>query len=180
MGAPKGNKYAVGNNGGRPPMYSNVEEFDNEVNDYFDIWIKGEKGEEEFNVEIDGNNKTLKREVWIRDPEPPTITGLALYLGFANRKALFDYGLKDEFSNSVKRAKARVENSYEKNLYNNGSAGSIFALKNFGWKDERSIDHTTQGEKINNSTILTDLSESTLKELAEKLNTNTESSKPNK
>ena len=28
------------------------------------------------------------------------------------------------------------------------AAGSIFALKNFGWTDKQEIDHTSKGEKM--------------------------------
>jgi len=74
--------------------------------------------------------------------EPLTLTGLALHLGFASREALNYYTKFPEFVDSVKRARTLVEHQYEKNLSNRGTSpvGSIFALKNFGWKDKYEVD----------------------------------------
>jgi len=71
----------------------------------------------------------------IETPEEEwTVTGLALALG-TTRETLDDYQNKQEFSDSVKRAKQYVQHAYEKSLRKNGRAGDIFGLKNFGWKD---------------------------------------------
>lgn len=78
----------------------------------------------------------------------PTICGLALALGFSDRQSIYDYREKPEFTCIIKRAMLKVENSYEERLAENGCTGSIFALKNMGWRDKQEIDHTTQGEKI--------------------------------
>ena len=66
----------------------------------------------------------------------PTISGLAYHLGFASRKAFYDYEDKPEFSNTIKKARLRIEIEYEKQLYNDKCTGAIFALKNLGWKDK--------------------------------------------
>lgn len=76
-----------------------------------------------------------------------TITGLALELD-TSRKVLVEYEERDEFSNAVKKAKLRVENGYEKDLKKHGRSGTIFALKNFDWKDKTESDITSKGEKI--------------------------------
>jgi len=76
-----------------------------------------------------------------------TITGLALYLG-TTRQTLVDYGKDDEFAGLIKQAKLCVENAYERDLRRRGRSGDIFALKNFGWKDERKTDITSAGERI--------------------------------
>ena len=34
--APKGNQYAVGNKGGRPPIFKTVQELDQAINEYFE------------------------------------------------------------------------------------------------------------------------------------------------
>jgi len=70
-----------------------------------------------------------------------TITGLALALGFHTRLSLINYQGKPEFMNTVKNAKLRVEHSYEIALRNNGRAGEIFGLKNFGWDDKSISEH---------------------------------------
>jgi DNA-packaging protein gp3 len=68
---------------------------------------------------------------------PVSITGLALWLD-TTRETLMDYQHRDEFSDTVKRAKLRVENFYEERLtVGRQAAGPIFALKNFGWRDEQ-------------------------------------------
>jgi hypothetical protein len=121
MAAPKGNKYAIGNSGGRPPMYNSPEEIAPVIDEYFE-YIKGEKKEGE--------------EEWERTPEPATITGLALYLGFDGRQSLYDYRDKQEFSVIIKKAISRVEHNYEKALSYQSPTGAIFALKNMGWKDK--------------------------------------------
>lgn len=70
-----------------------------------------------------------------RTNEPLTITGLALFLD-TTRKTLMEYQRKDKFADTIKRAKLRVENAYEKRLINRGNSGDIFALKQFGWRDK--------------------------------------------
>lgn len=127
MAAPKGNKYALGNQGGRPPRYSDPEEFEQRCIAYF--------------------------EYCIENKEKSTITGLTLFLGFCERSALTDYSNKEEFAHIVKRAKLTVENSYEMN----GTTFDMFALKNMGWSDKSEVDHTSKGESINKNPDLSKL-----------------------
>ncbi len=65
-----------------------------------------------------------------------TITGLAYHLGFESRQSIYDYEQNGEFSYIIKRAKLKVETMYEENLSGTTPTGSIFALKNMGWKDK--------------------------------------------
>jgi hypothetical protein len=109
-----GNKYALGNNGGRPAHYETPEALQQECIAYFDHCI---------------NQK-----------EKATVTGLSLYLGFSSRSSLDDYEKRsDEFSFIIKRSKLAVENSYELS----GQTIDIFALKNMGWKDKQEMDVRT-------------------------------------
>lgn len=110
------------NLGGRPPYYKTVEELDKKIEEYFESLFEddGEGGEEQKN--------------------PATITGLAFFLGFADKCSIYDYENKPEFSHSIKRARLFVEHSYEKGLFQKNPAGVIFALKNFGWKDKHEVD----------------------------------------
>ena len=73
------------------------------------------------------------------EKEPVTITGMALYLGFASKQSFYDYGKRDGFSCSVKRASFLVEHAYETGLAKGAGAGHIFALKNFNWTDRQEI-----------------------------------------
>lgn len=138
MGAPLGNKFAIGNNGGRPPIYATPEELQAEVDGYFK-YIEGEQGERTV---INENGIEVKETYWVRYPEPRTVTGLTLYLGFSDRCSLDDYEKKDEFSHIIKRARKMVEYGYELNLHADKPTGSIFALKNMGWKDKTETEHS--------------------------------------
>lgn len=66
----------------------------------------------------------------------PTVTGLALFLGFCDRQSMRDYKEYPEFSCTIKKAITRIENHYEELLQSGSPTGAIFALKNFGWKDK--------------------------------------------
>lgn len=80
-----------------------------------------------------------KLEAWeqtIAEGEKPTVTGLCLYLGFESKDTLYAYRDKPEFSYPIKMALLIVENGYETALRGNNPTGSIFALKNMGWKDK--------------------------------------------
>ena len=72
--------------------------------------------------------------------QPLTLTGLCLALGLESRSSLDRYGERPGFSGPVKRAKLLIENGYEVDLRKTGNpAGSIFALKNFGWSDRHDV-----------------------------------------
>lgn len=118
--------------GGRPAHYSTPEELQERVNAYF-VYIQGERQQQVG----DGGVMT---EVWVRYPEPATVTGLALFLGFESRQSIYDYAEKGQFSYIIKNAKMRVECEYEKKLHGTSPTGSIFALKNMGWKDKTETD----------------------------------------
>ena len=79
----------------------------------------------------------------VLDPEtyePITLTGLVLSLGFSSKQSLYEYGQRDGFTDSVKRARLVVEHSYELNLRGQNAAGVIFALKNMDWSDKQQLD----------------------------------------
>ncbi|QMW05308.1 terminase small subunit [Spirosoma foliorum] len=148
MPAPKGNKYALGNQGGRPPIYSSVEDLATNIEAYF-TYCEGESHEEERTEKKKQKNPTTKKmetvevktmvTVWDRDPERPTWTNLALFLGFESRKTLHDYSQKEEFSYPIKRALTIIESIYEDALMSQGPTGAIFALKNLGWTDSKEV-----------------------------------------
>ena len=96
-----------------------------------------------------------------------TMSGLANALGMA-RQSLCNYAQKDEFLDTVKRARAEVEECLEQHLYGNGVAGVIFNLKNnFGWKDKTEQD-------INVSKSVNDLTDDELAAIASRGRTNTD------
>lgn len=110
MPAPKGNKFALGNKGGRPPAFESPEDMENEIQAYFDMQVE---------------NKGII-----------TVAGLAYNLGFESRQSLQDYKQKEEFTYIIKRAVLFIENCYEEKLSGTTPTGAIFALKNMGWKDK--------------------------------------------
>ena len=75
---------------------------------------------------------------------PLTYTGLSYFLGFASRQSLWEYSKRnDDLSLPVKRAMLRIEQSYEEHLVEGNATGSIFALKNRGWRDKTELEHST-------------------------------------
>ena len=75
-------------------------------------------------------------------PERPTISGLAIHLGFVDRQSMYDYKDRPAFSDTIKAAVSRIEAKHEENIYTTGAAGSIFWLKNRGWTDQQQIQHS--------------------------------------
>ena len=70
---------------------------------------------------------------------PPTVTGLALWLGFKTRQSLLDYQSRNKaFNDVLTRAKSRCEEYAERRLYDrDGVNGAKFSLKNNfkGWSE---------------------------------------------
>ena len=114
---------------GRPLYYETPELLAKGIDDYFE-YIKGEKGY------VQGEGDKPDKEYWVRLPEPATITGLIIFLGFSHREALIDYEKREGFSDIVKRGRLLIECEYEKRLAGQSPTGAIFALKNMGWRDK--------------------------------------------
>ena len=106
------------------------------------------KSAQELEEKIDEYFNSIDEELEI------TITGLVLYLGFCDRKSFYDYEKKDLYGYTIKKARSRIEHSYEKSLRKDGRSGDIFALKNFGWHDKQEIDlnHGQQEEDLSDYT----------------------------
>lgn len=75
-------------------------------------------------------------EEYFKQDVKPTVTGLALFLTFADKTTLYEYRDRPEFTYPIKKALTRIEHYHEKGLTDNQVAGRIFALKNMGWKDK--------------------------------------------
>lgn len=117
---------------GRPPKYKSAAEIQEKIDAYFES-CKGEP------ILVDGVPYLDKygQPVMI-NAHPPTVTGLALALGFTTRKSLLDYQGKAEFVNTITRAKMQIEAYAESRLYDrDGQRGAEFSLKhNFRWAQE--------------------------------------------
>ena len=90
----------------------------------------------------DPNELESEIEKYFEDQKKPTISGLALYLGFADKSSLYDYKDRPEFFHPIKKALSMIERFHEERLSENSVAGSIFALKNMGWKDKVETEHS--------------------------------------
>jgi hypothetical protein len=105
---------------GRPLKFKSVKELEQKIKAYFDSCH-------------DEEGKIIK---------PLTITGLALALD-TSRETLMNYEGREEFFDAIKRAKLKVENYAEEQLFIKQSpTGPIFALKNFGWDDKQQTEHS--------------------------------------
>lgn len=124
---------------GQPRRFESAEDLKNKIDEYFEH-IKGEWHWKAGNVD-EGEEENTKE--WDRMPEPCTITGLALFLGFESRQSIYDYAKSGEFSYIIKNAQFRVEHEYEKSALNaKNPTFQIFALKNMGWKDQQEVKST--------------------------------------
>lgn len=79
-------------------------------------------------------------EYFQTNPEKPTVTGLAYFLGFESRQSLYDYKGREASSYTIKKAVLKIESKHEEKLYESAAAGSIFWLKNRDWKDKQETD----------------------------------------
>ncbi|GAB3911915.1 terminase small subunit [Mucilaginibacter boryungensis] len=88
--------------------------------------------------------KAKQQKVWDRQPEPPTLTGLALHLGFDSLAEFEAYEQKGELSSELKRARLLIAAEYEKRLHQPSPTGAIFALKTLGWNEH---DHPVDNDQ---------------------------------
>ena len=109
---------------GRPRAFKSVEEVEEKINAYFNYCEEKEK--------------------------PYTMSGLSYYLGIS-RQTLVNYSNQDQFFDTIKKARDRVQMQLEENALSNKAnpTFTIFNLKNnFDWKDK--IEHSSsEVENIN-------------------------------
>jgi hypothetical protein len=121
---------------GRPPHYETVEQLQEKITEYFAncpdkrtvmVWkaVWKEKRQEQEEIPC------------------PTITWLALHLWFADRRSLYEYEDKQEFTHTIKVARTFMEREYEKLLHTNPT-WAIFALKNFWRSDKHEVESTSK------------------------------------
>lgn len=118
---------------GRPPAYKTPEEMQEKIDAYF-ARCAGEMLRDDDGQPIyDKWGQPVMINV-----RPPTVTGLALALGFTTRQALLNYQAKPRFVDTITRAKSRCEEYAESRLYDrDGSRGAMFSLTNNfkGWSN---------------------------------------------
>lgn len=140
--------------GGRPLHFKSVEELQKQIDEYFkSCWTQ--------KIDMFGNPVFLKNKDGKKTDEkvmvqskPYTITGLAVFLG-TNRETLMNYEEKEEYFDTIKRAKEICHTYAEESLFiGKNPAGAMFNLKNnYGWKDQTQTDITTDGKPIQSVNI---------------------------
>jgi len=86
----------------------------------------------------DGKTTTVEK-VYEREPEPPTVAGLLLFLGINSRTLFESCCTEGEFADILSRGRLRIEACYEKKLHSQSATGAIFALKSMGWNEKPEI-----------------------------------------
>ena len=114
--------------------YTSAEEMDRKVDEYFKDCEGHPLTDKNGEIVFDKYGNPV-----IVGAHPPTVTGLALWLGFKTRQSLLDYqALSPEFNDVITRAKLRCEEYAERRLYDrDGVNGAKFSLKNNfkGWSE---------------------------------------------
>lgn len=86
----------------------------------------------------------------MKDPRPPTVIGLCLWLGIS-RQTLLNYKAKERFGPVIARAMQVIELGYESSLVNKDmSHGAKFSLNvNFAWIERKALELSgPEGEPI--------------------------------
>lgn len=110
---------------GRPRAFKSVEEVKEKIDAYFNYCEEKEK--------------------------PYTMSGLAYYLE-VSRQTLVNYSYEDEYFDTIKKARDRVQMQLEENALSNKAnpTFTIFNLKNnFDWKDKVEVEKTDMS-KVDN------------------------------
>ena len=123
---------------GKPRKYKTKEELEAKIDEYFNQCEPEYAKDEECEIIV------TKQGPIIKNLNAPSLTGLALYLGYASRQSIYDNENIEEYSYTIKRSKMKVEEW----LYQHSVDGTmppavgIFLLKNFGWTDKQEIEHS--------------------------------------
>ena len=122
---------------GRPKIFNDVKEVEEKINAYFNYCEEKEK--------------------------PYTMSGLAYYLGIS-RQTLVNYSNQDQFFDTIKKARDRVQMQLEENALLNKAnpTFTIFNLKNnFDWKDNNEVKTNVEITKVDE--LLNEIKNSSLK-----------------
>jgi hypothetical protein len=136
---------------GRPAKYTTVEALQKAIDEYFESLFRPVlvfDKETKCQIVLKDKNGTPYMEQY----KPATINGLARALGFNSRQSLLNYQEKEEFLDSLTRAKAQIEEYAEERLYDkDGCNGAKFVLQNcFKWAgDKQEIKHSGMAIQFN-------------------------------
>lgn len=127
-----------GQNRGRPLMFEDKAKLEEKIEEYFKQtgWVKK-----------DVYDKKKQEVVQIEVYEPATVTGLAVFLD-CSRQTLCNYEFREEFFDTIKKAKDRCEASLDYGALTGqfNPAWSIFSAKNnYDYKDKSEQDLNLRG-----------------------------------
>lgn len=153
----------------RPQKFQSAKELQDKVEAYFDSCLDYVRDWRGKRVKDSETGEYLKHQVRV-----PTITGLAVFLD-TSRETLLDYEnelhkntdmpeeTKHAFSDTIKKAKLRIYDETEQQLYGGKPTGAIFSLKNnYGWVDKTRV----ETEDVGRHNPFEGLSEDELRKLA--------------
>ncbi len=93
-----------------------------------------------------------KGNLIIDGAHPPTVTGLALWLGFKSRQSFLNYNSgKQDIDDLITMAKSKCEEFAERHLYDHScSSGAKFSLENNfnGWGKNQKDDPTNVKKEL--------------------------------
>lgn len=120
---------------GRPLQYKNKEEMQRLIDLYF-LACKVHREPDKYMVLLDDLSDEDLLVINDIDDVHPTVTGLGLVLDLS-RQGLINYEVRDEFVDTIKRAKNKIEAYLEQSLHGTTVTGVIFNLKNnYKWQDK--------------------------------------------
>jgi hypothetical protein len=116
---------------GKPPAFTSPEQLQKLIDAYF------AKCDARVSTRFDKDGEPIST----LNPEPYTMSGLALSMGF-DRQTILNYSKKDEYVGTIKAARQKVEADVERRLMETSNqTGAIFNLKNnFAWVDKQESD----------------------------------------
>ena len=136
----------------RPLKFQSVKELQDKVEAYFascNDYVRDAKGNR--------MKDAVSGEYLMYQAKVPTITGLAVFLD-TSRETLLDYENELHKNNDMpmemKKAKLRIYDATEQQLYRGKPTGAIFSLKNnYGWEDKtkvetKDVDHRNPFENL--------------------------------
>jgi len=92
-----------------------------------------------------------KAEEYLSTTTKPSISALALHLGFTDRQSLYDYENRyPEFACTIKKIRGNIVAHFEQMLANEdnkNNTGPIFMLKNFGYSDKVEVKQEIEENK---------------------------------
>lgn len=133
--------------GGRPPKYTEVEEMQKKIDEYFKSCYRPvivfNKDKCKYETVKDDKGNIVEEQY-----RPFTITGLADALDMS-RQSLLNYSQDERFFDTITRAKRKCELYAEERLYDkDGNRGAMFSLSNnfAEWKNKQDIDANVNTE----------------------------------